>query len=70
MAKPVAIRLLLTLAAQYDSFLNQLDVSNAFLHDNLSKLVFMQQPPGFEDPTKPHHVCQLYKSLYGLKQAS
>ena len=69
MAKPVTIRILLTLAAQFDWFLNQLDVSNAFLHGNLSESVFMQQPPGFADLTKPHHVCQLHKSLYGLKQA-
>ncbi|KAM1659561.1 hypothetical protein COP2_002715 [Malus domestica] len=68
-AKPVTIRLLLTLAAQFDWFLHQLDVSNAFLHGTLSESVFMQQPPGFADSTKPHHVCQLHKSLYGLKQA-
>lgn len=29
----------------------------------------MHQPPGFEDPTKPHFVCKLDKALYGLKQA-
>ena len=28
----------------------------------------MKQPPGFEDPSAPHHVCRLDKALYGLKQ--
>ncbi|KAM2458216.1 hypothetical protein ACFX1W_007032 [Malus domestica] len=68
-AKPVTIRLLLTLAAQYDWFLNQLYVSNDFLHGSLSENVFMQQPTGFQDPTQLTHVCHLHKSLYGLKQA-
>jgi histone deacetylase 1/2 len=29
----------------------------------------MRQPPGFEDPGYPGHMCQLDKALYGLKQA-
>lgn len=65
----MTIRLFLTLASQYDWFLNQLDVSNAFLQGTLFENVFMQQLSGFQDPTKPNHVCKLRKSLYGIKQA-
>ena len=44
-----------------------MDVKNAFLHGDLSKEIFMEQPLGFVTNSKP--VCRLQRSLYGLKQA-
>ncbi len=46
-----------------------MDVKTAFLHGDLSEIIYMRQPKGFIDKTKPEHVCLLKKSLYGLKQS-
>ncbi|GKB74153.1 ribonuclease H-like domain-containing protein [Tanacetum coccineum] len=69
MVKSATIRTILSLAVSRDSPIHQLDVKNAFLHGQLSKIVYMHQPPGFVDPNKPNYVCHLQRSLYGLKQA-
>lgn len=44
-------------------------MKNAFLHGELDMTVYSQQPSGFVGADRPTHVCQLRKSLYGLRQA-
>ena len=39
-----------------------------FLHGDLDKEIYMQQPEGFMVPRKEHMVCKVTRSLYGLKQ--
>lgn len=48
------------------SFL-QINIQNAFLHDKLTKNVFMQQPQWFVDSQQPDLVCKLNKSIQALK---
>lgn len=67
--KPTTICLVLAIAVHFHWLIRQLHVSNAFLHGFLDEEVFMEQPKGFVDETKPNNVCKLYKPLYGLKQA-
>lgn len=40
---------------------------NVFLHGNLNETMFMVQPSRFE--SNREYVCQLKKSIYGLKQS-
>ncbi|GKC81610.1 putative RNA-directed DNA polymerase [Tanacetum coccineum] len=64
-----------------DLEMEQMNVKTAFLHGDLDKEIYIEQPEGFqkeiymEQPEgfqvkgKKGYVCRLQKSLYGLKQA-
>ncbi|GJZ30517.1 putative RNA-directed DNA polymerase [Tanacetum coccineum] len=64
-----SIRVVLGLAASLDLEVEQMDVKTAFLHGDLDKEIYMEQPEGFQVKGKEGYVCRLQKSLYGLKQA-
>jgi hypothetical protein len=68
-ARPEAIRILLAYASCYDIKLYQMDVKSVFLNGFINELVYVEQPPRFEDPRYPNHAYMLSKALYGLKQA-
>ena len=63
------IRVVLGLAASLDLEIEHMDVKTAFLHDDLDKEIYMEQPEGFIVKGKKDYVCKLKKSLCGLKQA-
>jgi histone deacetylase 1/2 len=58
---------LLSVLAKRGWAVHQIDITTAFLHGNLTKPVYMIQPPSFVDGD--NLVCQLKKCLYGLKQS-
>ena len=43
-----------------------MDVKTTFLHGDLDKEIYMEQPEGFTIKGKEGYVCKLKKSLYGL----
>lgn len=69
----VDVRLVLSLANKLNLYLTQLDVKTAFLYGELEKVVYMDIPEGVVELTdvpgriRETHVCELVKSLYGLK---
>ncbi|WVZ97686.1 hypothetical protein U9M48_043200 [Paspalum notatum var. saurae] len=64
-----AIRILLAYSSHHMIKLYQMDVKSAFLNGYINELVYVDQPPGFEDPRKPNLVHRLHMALYGLKHA-
>ncbi|MCO5606885.1 hypothetical protein L7F22_061076 [Adiantum nelumboides] len=48
-----AFWVLIALAAKFNLLLHHLDIKTAFLHGFLQELIYMLQPPHFEDPHHP-----------------
>jgi hypothetical protein len=67
--KPTTVRTILSIAISAGWCVRQIDIQNAFLHGHLSEKVYMTQPPGYNHPQYPNHICKLRKAIYGLKQA-
>jgi hypothetical protein len=71
-ARLESFRTILHVAATLGWDIQQFDIKTAFLHGVLpdDETMFMEQPPGFEEPGKEDWVMKLLKSIYGMKQAS
>jgi hypothetical protein len=68
-AKMGTVRTLISCAANFGWPLHQLDVKNAFLHDDLQEEAYMKIPPRFANEHTIEKVCRLKNSLYDLKQS-
>ncbi|GKA30525.1 zinc finger, CCHC-type containing protein [Tanacetum coccineum] len=64
-ARISTIRLLIAMASIHNLIIHQMDMKTSFLNEE----VYMNQPRGFIMPGNENKVCELIKSLYGLKQA-
>jgi uncharacterized protein YqgQ len=65
-----SFRIIMALVTHLDLELHQMDVKTAFLNGDIDETIYMVQPPHFEIGDPKGMVCQLKKSIYGLKQAS
>ncbi|CAN0481874.1 unnamed protein product [Discosporangium mesarthrocarpum] len=70
-ARMSSVRLLLSLAAEYNWDLVHLDVKTAFLQSELKEEIYVRQPRGFvkHSPSGAPYACRLRRSLYGLCQS-
>ena len=67
-SKHTSLRALLSIVAERDLELHQLDVKTAFLNGELEEDVYVTQPPGYVEGDSSI-VCHLKRALYGLRQA-
>ena len=63
------IRAVLTMAAQCNWEIHQVDIKSAYLHVEIKEDIYMRAPPGYLKPGDEGKVLKLLRSLYGLKQA-
>ena len=65
------VKFLLAFAAEHGWRLTTGDIKTAYLYGILPEVIFMKQPPLFEqfDQYGSPFVCKLIKSIYGLRQS-
>jgi hypothetical protein len=63
------IRVLMYLGATFDLEIEKMDVKTMFLHGDLEEEIYMKQPKGFVVKGNKELVCELKRSIYGLKQS-
>jgi hypothetical protein len=68
-SRKYSIRIIMTFIAHYDLELHQMDVKTTFLNGDLEEEVYMDQLEGFSFKGKEHMMCNLKKSISGLKQS-
>ncbi|CAI7863110.1 unnamed protein product [Closterium sp. NIES-54] len=66
-SRHTSLRILLAIAAMNRKKLRRIDVTNDFLYAPIDAEIFVELPHGSN--TGPNQICQLEKSLYGIKQA-
>ncbi|CAI7881503.1 unnamed protein product [Closterium sp. NIES-54] len=66
-SRHTSLRIILAIAAMKKKKLRQIDVANAFLYAHVDAKIFVELPHSSHG--EPNQVCQLLKSLYGIKQA-
>lgn len=62
--------IVLRMAATMNLEIEQMDMKTVFLHGDLEKDIYIEQPERFRVKGKEDMVYKLRKSLYRLKQAS
>lgn len=68
-ARHTTLRVPRAVAAAKGMVIEQLDIETAFLNGDVEKIIYIEQPRGYERGDRTM-VCKLLKSLYGLKQAA
>lgn len=68
-AKMNTVKVLLSLAANFNWDLQQFDVKNTFLHGELEEEIHMEVPSRFAGRLENNKVCKLKKAFCDLKQS-
>lgn len=68
--KNTTFRTQLSIAGKRKLILKHWDAKTAFLNGELKEIIYMKQPPGFEDEKRKDWGCRLNETIYGLKQAA